>query len=166
LIESEQTMTPTALQALRRLLFFTVQDAARLIASNQDQPQSVAEGIWQQWENGTLPIPQEISERMKELSDWRSDALAATAENIRIQITEKSGVPDSVFVIWYDTLEDWLSLPNREPVMWRLQQSVCASLMSMFSILRLVRFDPIAYHAWRDDREDAESLRAEWASTV
>ena len=159
-------MTPTALHALRRLLFFTAQDAARLIASNHNQPEGVSEDTWLQWEAGSLPIPPEISERMIELSDWRSDALAATADNIRIQITEKSGVPDSVFVIWYDTLEDWLSLPNRAPIMWRLQQSVCASLMGMFSIIRLVRFDAEAYRAWRGKQEDTESLRAEWASTI
>ena len=159
-------MSPTALQALRQLLFFNTQDAARLIAASPTHPQGVTEDTWQQWECGALPIPPEIAERMKELNDWRSDALAATADNIRIQITEKSGMPDSIFVIWYDSLEDWLSLPSRDPIMWRLQQSVCAALMGMFSIVKPVRFDAAGYHAWRGEREDTESLRGEWASTV
>ena len=103
---------------------------------------------------------------MAELGEWRSDALAATADNIRIQITEKNGMPESVFVIWYDTLEDWLSLPNRQPVMWRLQQSVCAALKGMFGIVKLVGFDASSYRAWLDNRDDTEALRAEWASTV
>ena len=159
-------MTPTTLRALRKLLFFSAKDAAKLIAANAETPQGVSEEIWRQWESGTHPIPANIANRMKELNDWRSEALAATADNIRVQITEKAGLPESVFVIWYDTLEDWMSLPNREPIMWHLQQAVCASLLGMFSIVKLVRFEPSSYHAWRGDRDDAESLRAEWASTI
>lgn len=159
-------MTPTTLQALRRLLFFTVNDAASILSANQENPQGVPENTWAQWENGSLPIPERITERIRELSNWRVEALAATTDNIRIQITEKAGLPDSIFVIWYDTLEDWLSLPNRDPIMWRLQQSVCASLLGVFDIVKLVRFDANAYRQWRGSREDTESLRAEWASTI
>ena len=159
-------MNPTELKALRQLLFFPEQDAARLIAATSSQPQGVAEDTWLQWESGTQPIPAAVISRIKELNDWRADVLAATADNIRIQITEKSGQPDSIFVIWYDTLEDWLSLPDRDPVMWHLQQSVCAGLKGMYSIVKLVRFDATAYRAWLGGREDGEALRAEWASTV
>lgn len=157
-------MTATALQALRRLLFFSVPEAARLIAATAESPEGVAESTWQQWEDGTQPIPSAIADRMIELNDWRSTALAATADNIRAQIKEKGGMPESVFVIWYDSLEDWLSIPGREATLWRLQQAVCSALMGIFGIVKPVRFDRAAYTAWLAGREDTEAARAEWAS--
>jgi hypothetical protein len=159
-------MTPTSLKALRNLLFFTVQDAARLIAVSPDQPEGVSDTAWQQWEDGSQPIPEFVVTRMNELNDWRSMALDATADNIRVQMKEKGGTPESIFVIWYDRLEDWKSMPNREPVMWRLQQAVCAALLGMFSIVKLIPFDAQAYALWLAGREDSESLRAEWAGTL
>ena len=158
-------MTPTTLKALRTLFFFTVPEAARHIAASKTEPQGVSKQCWQQWENGEAPIPQSIAARMKELNEWRSLALDATADNIRIQMKEKSGTPEAIFVIWYDTLEDWLTLANRDPAMWRLQQAVCAALLGMFNIVKLVRFDATNYRAWLAGREDVEALRAEWAST-
>ena len=41
-------------------------------------------------------------------------ALDATADNIRVQMKEKGGTPESIFVIWYDNLEDWKSMPRFE----------------------------------------------------
>lgn len=157
-------MTPTTLQALRRLLFLTRKDASLFIAANPERPEGVSEPEWAQWENGERPIPENIAQRITELVDWRSTALAATADAIRQQIKDK-GVPESVFIIWYENLEDWKSLPNREPVMWRIQQSVCAALASMFSTICLVPFNAEAYSLWLNGREDTESLRAEWASS-
>lgn len=158
-------MTQTQLKGLRRLFFFTIPEAARLIAVSEDAPHGVSEQHWREWESGKIPIPESLIARMNELNAWRALALDATADNIRIQMREKSGTPEAIFVIWYDTLEDWMTLPKRDPVMWRLQQAVCAALLGMFDIVRLVRFDPANYHTWRADREDTETLRAEWAST-
>ena len=158
-------MTPITLQALRRLFFFTTAEAAQYIAAGKNAS-GVPEQRWRQWESGELPIPENIAARMNELNEWRSLALDATADNIRIQMREKSGAPESIFVIWYDKIEDWLSLPKRDPVMWRLQQAVCASLLGMFSIVKLIPFDSANYHAWLAGREDSESLRVEWASCL
>lgn len=158
-------MTPTTVQALRRLLFLSLQDAAQLLAIGPDHPQGVPLQQWQQWEDGKQPIPAELAQRITELVDWRSTALAATADTIRQQIKDK-GIPEAVFIIWYETLNDWKSLANRDPLMWRLQQSVCAALAGMFATVRLVRFDATSYAAWLADRDDSESLRAQWASSV
>jgi len=154
-------MTPTTLQALRRLLFFSIQEAAQYIA---EPPAS--EQQWHEWENGVKPVPDQVSQRMQVLADWRSTALAATADNIRQQIKEKGGIPEAVFILWYERLEDWTSLPRREPVMWRIQQSVCAGLLGMFRTVRPVAFNSSAYFLWLNDRQDSESSRAEWASTI
>jgi hypothetical protein len=158
-------MTPTTLQALRRLLFFSRQDAALLIAASTECQQGVTDRQWQCWEDGEQQIPADLAQRITDLVDWRSTALAATADTIRQQIKDK-GVPESVFIIWYETLDDWRSLANRDPLMWRLQQSVCAALLGMFSTIRLVPFDLAAYAAWLADAEDSESMRAKWASST
>jgi len=156
-------MTPTTLVALRRLLFFTTQEAALFVAVSSEHPQGVSDQQWRQWENGEQPIPADLAQRITELVDWRSTALAATADTIRQQIRDK-GVPEAVFIIWYEDLDDWKSLPSREPLMWRLQQAVCAALAGMFSTVRLVAFDAAAYTEWLAGRDDSESMRAQWAS--
>jgi len=158
-------MTPTTLQALRRLLFLTPHEAALLVAASPERPQGVSVEQWQAWEDGEQPIPADLERKITELVDWRSTALAATADTIRQQIKDK-GVPEAVFIIWYENLVDWESLPNRNPMMWRLQQAVCAALVGMFSTIRLVPFDATAYAAWLAGRDDTESMRAQWASTT
>ena len=158
-------MTPTTLQALRRLLFYTPQEAALFVAASPERPQGVSNQQWQQWEDGVQPVPADLAQKITELVDWRSTALAATADTIRQQIKDK-GVPEAVFIIWYESLDDWKSLPNRDPAMWRLQQTVCAALAGMFSTVCLISFDAAAYAAWLADREDTESMRAQWASST
>ena len=158
-------MTPTTLQALRRLLFFSPQEAALFVAASSERPQGVSDRQWQQWENGDQPVPADLARKITELVDWRSTALAATADTIRQQIKDK-GIPESVFIIWYESLDDWKSLPNRDPLMWRLQQAVCAALAGMFSKVCLVPFDATAYTAWLAGRDDSESMRAQWASST
>ena len=158
-------MTPTTLQALRRLLFYTPQEAALFVAASPERPQGVSDQQWQQWEDGVQPVPADLAQKITELVDWRSTALAATADTIRQQIKDK-GVPEAVFIIWYESLDDWKSLPNRDPAMWRLQQTVCAALAGMFSTVCLISFDAAAYAVWLADREDTESMRAQWASST
>ena len=159
-------MTPTTLYALRRLLFLSLEEATEFIAVPADTNHAVSVLDWQQWEIGTQPIPECVIQKTIELVDWRSAALAATADNIRQQIKASAGVPESVFIIWYEHLADWQSLPNRVPVMWRIQQSVCAALAGMFRTVRLVSFDPVAYAIWLGERADSESLRGQWAATA
>ena len=163
--KNRQQMTPTNLEALRRLLFLTTDEAAQFVAVGPEHPQGVSGQEWREWESGAQPVPQQVARRVAELVDWRAAALAATADTIRQQIRD-TGTPESVFVIWYDRLDDWLTLPERKPEMWRLQQAVCAGLAGMFNTVRLVAFDPAAYGRWRGERPDTESLRAEWTSST
>lgn len=158
-------MTPTTLQALRRLLFLSPLEAALFVAARTESPQGVSEQQWLQWENGDQPVPADLARKITELVDWRATALAATADTIRQQIKDK-GIPEAVFIIWYERLDDWKSLPNRDPLMWRLQQAVCAALAGMFSTVCLVPFDAAAYAAWLSGRDDTESMRAQWASST
>jgi len=148
-------MRNAELEALRRLLFFSPPEAAMLVGG-------VSEQAWRRWEAGTRKVPSDVAIRISELAQWREAAIESSARQIG------EAPPDAqLAIVWYDTLDDWATLPNREPAFWRPQQSVCASLLAKFpSRLRLVRFDTPAYAAWLAGRQDSESMRGAWAATV
>ena len=78
-----------------RLFFFTLPETTRFITTRHDTPQGTSEQRWREWENGESPIPKSLIGQMKELNEWRSLALDATADNIRIQMREKGGGTES-----------------------------------------------------------------------
>lgn len=152
-------MTPATIQALRRLLFFSVEEAATLIGG-------VSQRSWQFWERGDRTIPEDVIEHIRSLCAWRAQALT-TAENQIAALQARHGPAASVALIWYQSLDDWTTLPGREPALWRPQQSVCAAVLAEFpDRLRLVRFDPPAYSAWLAERQDSETMRGQWAAAV
>lgn len=143
------------LEAARRLLFFSPPEAAAMISGTSEQ-------AWRRWESGARGVPDDVAGRVCSLLNWRQSAIDVAVGRI-------SDSPENVEValIWYDSLDDWATLPGREPVMWRPQQSVCAALQAEFpGRLQLVRFDVPAYTEWLADRADGESMRGEWAATV
>lgn len=146
-------MTPTELQALRRLLFFPVDEAARFIGG-------VSPRSWQYWERGERQIPEEVRREIVRLCRWRADAIRTTDAQIAA-LRSKHG-SGRVSLIWYRSLEDWLTL-DREPVLWRPHCSVVAEIVARHGA-RLVPFDAPSYAAWLDGREDTEVMRSEWAS--
>ncbi|MRR50809.1 MAG: DUF1870 family protein [Rhodocyclaceae bacterium] len=150
-------MTPSTLQALRRLLFFSVEEAALLIGD-------VSPRSWQYWERGERSIPDDVAETITRLCDWRDQAIWAAEETIRGQKRARKGAPDLVMV-WYQTLDDWATLPQREPLLWRPQCSVVAEIAARHGAT-LVTFDGPAYAAWLGGREDTEVLRSAWAGEV
>ncbi len=68
-----------------------------------------------------------------------------------------------ISVIWYATLDDWLTLNERDPVMWRPQCSVAVE--AVFFGAHLVKFDSLTYARWLRGRVDSEVLRGEWAAS-
>lgn len=148
-------MTQTELEALRRLLFFSPPEAAMLVGG-------VSEQAWRRWEAGARKVPDDVASRMSDLARWRAAAIEASARQIG------EAPPDAqLALVWYDTLDDWATLPGRDPAFWRPQQSVCAALLARFpGRLRLVRFDPPAYAAWLAGRQDGESMRGAWAASI
>ena len=148
-------MQNTELEALRRLLFFSPPEAAAFVGG-------VSEQAWRRWEAGARKVPDDVASRMSDLARWRAAAIEASAR----QISEAP--PDAqLALVWYDTLDDWATLPNREPAFWRPHQSVCAALLAKFpGRLRLVRFDALGYAGWLNGRQDSESMRGAWAATV
>ncbi len=140
-------------EALRRLLFFSPPEAAAMVSDTSEQ-------AWRRWESGARKVPDDVAQRMLDLLTWRQAA-------IDVAVKQVSAAPTgaSLSLIWYESLDDWATLPGREPTLWRPQQSACAAVFSMFpGRLRLVRFDGPAYSAWLAGREDSETMRGQWAA--
>lgn len=156
-------MTPTTLQALRRLLFFSRQEAAQLVAASLERPSGVSDRAWRQWEAGEFTIPSDVIARLRELLAWRSQAL----DTARAQITsmiESHGEPEQVTLIWYGTLRRWMTLPGRTPDLWRPHCSVVAQIAADHAAVRLVEFDEATYFQWLRGRPDSETTRSTWAA--
>lgn len=155
-------MNAQSLQALRRLLFFSRPEAALLVAASDYRQRGVSDRAWRQWEAGEFAVPHDVAIRILKLAEWRQSAIDATVKQI-------STAPDgtTIALIWYESLDDWATIPGREPVLWRPQQSVCAALLAEFpGRLRLVALDGPAYAAWLGKQKDSETMRANWAATV
>lgn len=141
------------LEALRRLLFFSQPEAALLVGD-------VGERAWRRWEEGSRAVPADVASRLRGLADWRQQAIDAAVR----QIAEAPPAAQ-IALLWYADLEDWATLPGREPALWRPQQSVLAALLAEFADrIRLVPFDGLAYAAWLARRPDSEAMRGHWAA--
>jgi hypothetical protein len=150
-------LTPATLQALRRLLFFSVDEAASMIGG-------VSPRSWQYWERGNRTIPEDVIKSIRGLCTWRAQALA-TAEKQIAELQARHGPAAQVALLWYQSLDDWATLPGREPVQWRPQCSVVAELAARHNA-RLVTFDGPAYAAWLGRRKDSEAMRGAWAAEL
>ena len=147
-------MKAFALEALRRLLFFSTPEAAALIGG-------VSEQAWRRWESGARSVPADVAGSMTMLADWRQSALDAAVRQVG---AAPAGA--AVALVWYSALEDWLSMAGREPVFWRPQQSAAAALSAEFpGRVQLVLFDAPAYAAWLAGRADDETARSAWAAS-
>ncbi len=143
-------MTSIELEALRRLLFFSVPEAAKWIAQEDEVE-------WRRWEADTRAVPSRIAVQMSQLSVWRQQAIAA----IDAQVRDTKGV-DSLALVWYQRPTDILG----DVIFFRPQQSVCAHAKALYGVhISLVQFDHQEYRDWLDGREDSNIERAQWAAT-
>ena len=162
-------MDKTTLQALRRSLFFSRQEAALWVAAGADRPNGVTDRSWRMWEDGSRPIPADIAETITRLIAWRAESIKKSSDIIKGQSKPRSN-PDAVCLIWYETPADWVSLAGREAIFWRPQQSVCAALQSIFTTVRLIPFNRDSFALWRAQNApslpDSEQLRSRWAASI
>ena len=148
-------MSPSTLQALRRLLFFSVEEAALLIGD-------VSPRSWQYWERGERNIPADVIATVERLCAWRAQAIA-TAGAQMAALQARHGANSETVLVWYQTLDDWATLPGREPLLWRPQCSVVAELAARHGAT-LVAFDGPGYRKWLGYRKDSEQLRGAWGA--
>ena len=147
-------MPQLELQAVRRVLFFSAHEAAVMIGM-------VDEKTWLGWENGDQPIPEQVAMRIGALLDWRKAHLAQARESMGINATQH------VRALWYESMDDWCSLEEHDPIAWRPEQSINATLLEEFpSRIELIAFDMRKYAAWIKGRKDSMHLRAQWLTEV
>jgi Domain of unknown function (DUF1870) len=147
-------MNNIELQALRRLLFFSVAEAARWVAATPQKSKGANPRTWQRWEAGTEDIPGYVVAKLREMCIWRQNALAAALRSMQGS--------DDVAAAVYASAEEWLSLEGRLFDYWRPHCSVVAELAAYGA--RLVVFDLVRYKKWLGKKQDSETARAEWAA--
>jgi hypothetical protein len=150
----------TELQALRRLLFFSVPEAAQWVSASEDRPAGVSERAWRLWESGERETPADVAATLWKLVSWRADALQ-TADDV---LNESE--PVDARLVWYPRLDEWLTLKGRTPILWRPHCAVVAELLSRHPMATLVVFERASYDAWRAGRKDTEQLRGQWAASI
>lgn len=133
-------MTPETLQALRRLLFFTRQEAAALVAASAERPRGVTDRTWRMWEAGEVPVPGDVAATLRNLCAWRDKALGAALAEIRAA-RKKHGTPARIALVWYATQADWDSQPDHVPLYWRPHCSVAAAVAAAVPEVELHPFE-------------------------
>lgn len=124
-------MNKTELESLRRLLFFSVSEAAELIGG-------VTPRSWQYWEQGKREIPCDVSVKIMRLVKWRKSVLDALRAEIARANMEQGGMPSAIELRWFETLDGWVQTPSpggepRLPEYWRPHQSALAQILSEYS---------------------------------
>ncbi|MDO8729446.1 MAG: DUF1870 family protein [bacterium] len=153
-------MNGSTLKALRSLLFFTQEEASILIGG-------VSLRSWQYWEVDKRTIPQDVIDRVTSLILWRKKAI----ETVELALGDMlAHIPadqpvEPLTIIVYGSVEDWMTLPDREPVMWKPHCSAVANLCASFAARSIV-FDAPAYARWLGKRKDNETMRGQWAASV
>lgn len=150
-------MTPATLQSLRRLLFFSVEEAAAWVGG-------VSPRSWQYWERGERTIPADVIDTITRLCAWRARAIAQ-ADAAVAAARARHGAPAELALVWYQSQEDWQSMEGRELLMWRPQCSVVADLAARHGAT-LVTYDTDAYSRWIGRRRDTEATRSAWAAAM
>lgn len=147
-------MNGQTLQALRGFLFFSVPEAARIIAQVQER-------TWRYWEAGRGNIPADVEQKIKSLIAFRQ--LLTERISVQIQFLESMhGSREDVRLTYYENLDDWMTQEGAEPICWRPH---CAAMAHAASLgARLITFDPVAYKQWLGGRTDDNAARGEWAA--
>ncbi|WP_373740197.1 DUF1870 family protein [Neisseria sp.] len=102
----------------RRLLFFTVLEAAKNVAITPTRPDGVSERAWNRWEKGESPIPDEVINNLKLLIDERQNQIKHITERLNAGEKVELSIPSSSIDI----------------VDYRLKQSVFAEAVALGAV--------------------------------
>jgi hypothetical protein len=107
-------MLGSELEAFRRLLFYSRQEAGLWVAASPERPNGVSERAWKQWES-SASVPEDVEATIIELLAWRRQFIA-NAGDLR------------AIAIWTDSLESWARLHKMPDRFWRPHQSAVAAI--------------------------------------
>ena len=110
-------MTHLQLKALRQLLFFTVDEAAVMVAMSPERPNGVSGRTWRNWENGRCPVPPDVAAAIQHLAQWRSEHIAYLQDYPHDPL------------IWYESAEQW-GMHSLMAPLWRPHQSAVAHIVA------------------------------------
>lgn len=119
-------MTHATLQALRRLLFYSIPEAAEHIGQRSER-------AWRMWERGELPVPDDVAQRMRDLVAWRARAIEA-ARGARAEadaVAAREGeTPAGMSIAHYDSLDAFMARGDIPAAYWRPHCSAVAELIA------------------------------------
>jgi len=146
------------LEALRRLLFFSVPEAAECIGDCRERS-------WRKWESGDRGVPDDVADRIRLMIKWRGQAIQAMVESIADGERASGVIPENIVLVWYDSVDDWITLDGRESALFRPQCSVIAEVAAAYKC-NIVVFNPAGYFDWLDGHgwKDSEQMRGQWAA--
>lgn len=150
-------MNGITLQALRSLLFFSVPEAARMIAGVQER-------TWRYWESERGAVPDDVRGTIMHLVKFRNRLTEESRAQIK-QIISAHGLPDDIRLTYYSTLDDWMTQDGADPIFWRPHCSAMAEI-ALDPTIMLIKFDAIEYRRWLGDRSDDSAMRDQWAATL
>jgi hypothetical protein len=150
-------MNGTTLKAIRQHLFFSLEEAARMVGSVSPQG-------WSRWEGGLKPVPKDAALSMRDLvkkSQQMNERLSMAIQEAR---ANNEGDLSDFVLITYITLDDWMTQYQAEPIDWRLHCSLVAKFAAFYPNCRLVPFNSIEYSKWLNGKADNSAMRAQWAA--
>ena len=129
-------MNGHTLGALRQFLHYSVPEAARLLAASEQRPQGVQERTWRHWESERVPVPLDMAERVREVLDWRADALGTAVKVLREQLAGLEA--DATIELWLPASAEVYVASGAEAWQWRPYCSIVAELAAMDTRIELV----------------------------
>jgi hypothetical protein len=144
------------LHSCRQLLGLSIEEAATKIGL-------VSYNDWVAMEKGIKPIPNEISQTVKEVLAWIDQKRIECLDEYRIHFDDKI-----IVALSYDNPDDLIDCDSNPFIYFRANQSLCAELqtMGLEDSLKTVRFDRKSYDEWRQNKVDSEDLRRQWARWI
>jgi hypothetical protein len=156
-------MTPAELRTLRERLGLSGEALGALLE------RAVTDRTVRRWEAGALPIPADAAATVLRLDALYERAVREALGRLAAARAEHGGDPEVVHLVRYWSPED---LARAHPDLAPLGPAGHAALVGRVREalvregvpVRIVAFDPDAYHTWRGRRADTVALRAEWAA--
>ena len=108
-------MTNLELQAYRRFLMLKVSEASEYIGKTDVE-------TWRKWENGSLPIPENVAIAMKELKAFRTEKIKLIINSINDRVGSNT-------IRYFMTYPEFKKVnPDLDVLQWRLHQSIATEL--------------------------------------
>lgn len=148
-------MNGTTLKALRLALGFTQKEASNMIGA-------VSMRTWRYWEDEGRTIPADVKVSIRELGKFKNKLIAETSAQVNLMI-ENHGMPESIAITYYPSLDSWMTQADAMPVQWKPHCMAMAMIAEKYVFVDLIAFDAVPYAAWLGGRLDNSAMRAQWA---